>query len=82
MCGVTRSPLGIAYIEFFEEESVAPALKLTGTKIMGIPIQVQHTQVMYYPYYSVTITVLLLQCYYYSVTIVQCNNTQALATVM
>ena len=68
MWGVTRSPLGIAYIEFFEEESVAPALKLTGTKIMGIPIQVQHTQVMYYPYcyyYSVTITVFLL----YNVTI-------------
>jgi len=36
--------IGIAYIEFFEEESVAPALKLSGTKIMGIPIQVQHTQ--------------------------------------
>jgi len=40
----SRRCKGIAYIEFFEEESVAPALKLSGTKIMGIPIQVQHTQ--------------------------------------
>jgi len=40
----SRRCKGIAYIEFFEEDSVAPALKLSGTKIMGIPIQVQHTQ--------------------------------------
>ena len=41
----SRRCKGIAYIEFFEEDSVPPALKLSGTKIMGIPIQVQHTQV-------------------------------------
>lgn len=40
----SRRCKGIAYIEFFEEESVEPALKLSATKIMGIPIQVQHTQ--------------------------------------
>lgn len=40
----SRRCKGIAYIEFFEEDSVPPALKLSGTKIMGIPIQVQHTQ--------------------------------------
>lgn len=40
----SRRCKGIAYIEFFEEESVPAALKLSGTKIMGIPIQVQHTQ--------------------------------------
>merc|ERR1712176_360605 len=40
----SRRCKGIAYIEFFDEDSVAPALKLSGTKIMGIPIQVQHTQ--------------------------------------
>ena len=44
----SRRCKGIAYIEFFEEDSVAPALKLSGTKIMGIPIQVQHTQVRIY----------------------------------
>eukprot|EP00116_Pleurobrachia_bachei_P000393 sb/3460655/ len=40
----SRRCKGIAYIEFFDEDAVQPALKLSGTKIMGIPIQVQHTQ--------------------------------------
>ncbi|XP_066262003.1 RNA-binding protein 39 isoform X1 [Euwallacea similis] len=44
VCNKTRRFKGIAYIEFKDPESVALALGLSGQKLMGIPIVVQHTQ--------------------------------------
>ncbi|XP_045472045.1 RNA-binding protein 39 isoform X2 [Harmonia axyridis] len=44
MCNKTRRFKGIAYIEFKDPESVALALGLSGQKLLGIPIIVQHTQ--------------------------------------
>lgn len=43
-CNKTRRFKGIAYIEFRDPESVALALGLSGQKLSGIPIIVQHTQ--------------------------------------
>ncbi|XP_026463154.1 RNA-binding protein 39-like isoform X2 [Ctenocephalides felis] len=43
-CNKTRRFKGIAYIEFKDPESVPLALGLTGQKLLGIPIVVQHTQ--------------------------------------
>ncbi|KAI4465332.1 rna-binding protein [Holotrichia oblita] len=43
-CNKTRRFKGIAYIEFRDPESVALALGLSGQKLLGIPIIVQHTQ--------------------------------------
>ncbi|KAF5288582.1 hypothetical protein FQA39_LY15361 [Lamprigera yunnana] len=43
-CNKTRRFKGIAYIEFRDPESVALALGLSGQKLAGIPIIVQHTQ--------------------------------------
>jgi len=43
-CNKTKRFKGIGYIEFKEEESVSHALSLSGTKLLGIPISVQHTQ--------------------------------------
>ncbi|CAH2243123.1 jg14418 [Pararge aegeria aegeria] len=43
-CNKTRRFKGIAYIEFKDAESVPLALGLTGQKLLGIPIIVQHTQ--------------------------------------
>ncbi|XP_055371424.1 RNA-binding protein 39 isoform X2 [Condylostylus longicornis] len=43
-CNKTRRFKGIAYIEFKDPESVALALGLSGQKLLGIPISVQHTQ--------------------------------------
>lgn len=43
-CNKTKRFKGIAYIEFKSSESVALALGLTGEKLLGIPISVQHTQ--------------------------------------
>lgn len=44
VCNKTRRFKGIAYIEFKDPESVALALGLSGQKLMGVPIIVQHTQ--------------------------------------
>uniref|UniRef100_A0A336LJK2 CSON003667 protein n=1 Tax=Culicoides sonorensis TaxID=179676 RepID=A0A336LJK2_CULSO len=44
MCNKTKRFKGIAYIEFRDPESVALALGLSGQKLLGIPIVVQHTQ--------------------------------------
>ncbi|KAL1491192.1 hypothetical protein ABEB36_011829 [Hypothenemus hampei] len=44
VCNKTRRFKGIAYIEFRDPESVALALGLSGQKLMGVPIVVQHTQ--------------------------------------
>ncbi|CAG9840125.1 unnamed protein product [Diabrotica balteata] len=44
VCNKTRRFKGIAYIEFKDPESVALALGLSGQKLLGIPIIVQHTQ--------------------------------------
>jgi RNA-binding protein 39 len=43
-CNKTKRFKGIAYIEFRDPESVALALGLSGQKLLGIPISVQHTQ--------------------------------------
>ena len=40
----TRKSKGVAYVEFFEEETVKTALKLTGKKLLGIPIIVELTE--------------------------------------
>ncbi|KAJ1569065.1 hypothetical protein HK405_010355 [Cladochytrium tenue] len=41
---VTRKSKGVGYVEFYEEESVGPALAMTGQKLLGIPIIVQPTE--------------------------------------
>lgn len=43
-CNKTKRFKGIAYIEFKSAESVPLALGLSGQKLLGIPISVQHTQ--------------------------------------
>lgn len=43
-CNKTKRFKGIAYIEFQDPESVALALGLSGQRLLGIPIVVQHTQ--------------------------------------
>ncbi|XP_055690681.1 RNA-binding protein 39 [Lutzomyia longipalpis] len=43
-CNKTKRFKGIAYIEFKDPESVPLALGLSGQKLLGIPISVQHTQ--------------------------------------
>lgn len=43
-CNKTRRFKGIAYIEFRDPESVPLALGLSGQKLLGVPIIVQHTQ--------------------------------------
>lgn len=43
-CNKTKRFKGIAYIEFKDPESVALALGLSGQKLLGVPISVQHTQ--------------------------------------
>lgn len=40
----TRKSKGVAYVEFFEEETVRIALKLSGKKILGVPIIVELTE--------------------------------------
>lgn len=42
-CNKTKRFKGIAYVEFKEPESVTLALGLSGQKLLGIPIVVQHT---------------------------------------
>ncbi|XP_044267077.1 RNA-binding protein 39 isoform X1 [Tribolium madens] len=44
VCNKTRRFKGIAYIEFKDPESVTLALGLSGQKLLGVPIIVQHTQ--------------------------------------
>lgn len=43
-CNKTKRFKGIAYIEFKDPESLTLALGLSGQKLLGIPISVQHTQ--------------------------------------
>ncbi|XP_076172195.1 RNA-binding protein 39-like protein Caper isoform X1 [Ptiloglossa arizonensis] len=43
-CNKTRRFKGIAYVEFKDPESVTLALGLSGQKLLGVPIVVQHTQ--------------------------------------
>jgi RNA-binding protein 23/39 len=43
-CNKTKRFKGISYVEFKHPESVALALGLSGQKLLGIPIVVQHTQ--------------------------------------
>ena len=40
----TRKSKGVAYVEFFEEETVRVALKLSGKKILGVPVIVELTE--------------------------------------
>lgn len=40
----TRKSKGVAYVEFFEEETVRAALKLSGKKILGVPVIVELTE--------------------------------------
>ncbi|KAF9917329.1 hypothetical protein BX616_001360 [Lobosporangium transversale] len=35
---------GVGYVEFYEEESVAKAIELTGQKLLGIPVIAKHTE--------------------------------------
>ncbi|CAB3360374.1 Hypothetical predicted protein [Cloeon dipterum] len=44
MCNKTRRFKGISYVEFRDPESVALAMGLSGQKLLGVPIVVQHTQ--------------------------------------
>ncbi|ODQ63347.1 splicing factor, CC1-like protein [Nadsonia fulvescens var. elongata DSM 6958] len=41
---VTNRSKGVAYVEFAQMESVARAIQLTGNKLLGIPVIVQHTE--------------------------------------
>ncbi|GAA6028663.1 hypothetical protein JCM8097_007336 [Rhodosporidiobolus ruineniae] len=41
---ITRRSKGVGYVEFVELESVQKALTLSGTKLLGIPINVQYTE--------------------------------------
>lgn len=34
----------VGYVEFYDEESVAKAIALTGQKILGIPVIAKHTE--------------------------------------
>ncbi|XP_058795610.1 RNA-binding protein 39 isoform X2 [Phymastichus coffea] len=43
-CNKTRRFKGIAYVEFKDPESVTLALGLSGQRLLGVPIVVQHTQ--------------------------------------
>lgn len=43
-CNKTKRFKGIAYIEFKDPESVPLAMGLSGQRLLGIPISVQHTQ--------------------------------------
>jgi RNA-binding protein 23/39 len=43
-CNKTKRFKGIAYVEFKDPMSVALAMGLSGQKLLGIPIIVQHTQ--------------------------------------
>ena len=40
----TRKSKGVAYVEFYEEESVKVAMKLTGKKLVGVPVIVELTE--------------------------------------
>ena len=40
----TRRSKGVAYIEFFEEDTVRAALKLSGKKLIGVPVIVELTE--------------------------------------
>jgi RNA-binding protein 23/39 len=40
----TRKSKGVAYVEFYEEETVRVALKLTGKKLLGVPIIIELTE--------------------------------------
>ena len=40
----TRKSKGVAYVEFYEEETVKVALKLTGKRLVGVPIIVELTE--------------------------------------
>lgn len=40
----TRKSKGVAYVEFYEEDTVRAALKLTGQKVLGVPIIVELTE--------------------------------------
>ncbi|KAI8598867.1 hypothetical protein EDD21DRAFT_417348 [Dissophora ornata] len=35
---------GVGYVEFYDEESVAKAIELTGQKLLGIPVIAKHTE--------------------------------------
>ncbi|KAI8904760.1 hypothetical protein EDD86DRAFT_194402, partial [Gorgonomyces haynaldii] len=41
---ISRRSKGIAYVEFYEEDSVPKAIMLSGTLLMGIPILVQKSE--------------------------------------
>ncbi|TKA51369.1 hypothetical protein B0A53_05300 [Rhodotorula sp. CCFEE 5036] len=41
---ITRRSKGVGYVEFVDLETVQKALTLSGTKLLGIPIQVQYTE--------------------------------------
>lgn len=43
-CNKTKRFKGIAYVEFKDPDSVSLALGLSGQRLLGIPIVVQHTQ--------------------------------------
>ncbi|KAJ3162059.1 RNA-binding protein 39 [Geranomyces michiganensis] len=40
----SRRSKGVGYVEFYEVESVAKAIAMTGEKLLGIPIIAQHTE--------------------------------------
>lgn len=40
----TRRSKGVAYVEFYEEDTVKVALKLTGKKLVGVPVIVELTE--------------------------------------
>ncbi|TNY21483.1 splicing factor CC1-like protein [Rhodotorula diobovata] len=41
---ISRRSKGVGYVEFVELETVQKALTLSGTKLLGIPVQVQYTE--------------------------------------
>lgn len=41
---VSRRSKGVAYVEFLEVDDVERAMALTGTKLLGIPLNVQYTE--------------------------------------
>ncbi|KAI8608182.1 hypothetical protein BC830DRAFT_1072308, partial [Chytriomyces sp. MP71] len=41
---ITRKSKGVGYVEFYEKASVSKAIAMTGQKLLGLPMIIQHTE--------------------------------------
>ncbi|KAJ3260220.1 hypothetical protein HDU77_001453 [Chytriomyces hyalinus] len=41
---ISRKSKGVGYVEFYEKASVAKAIAMTGQKLLGLPMIIQHTE--------------------------------------